>query len=161
MAKGLRELLIGAWKLVSYEVRPVDGSRSFYPLSEQPMGIILYTPDGYMSAQISRPDRSAIASEDWFNASDDEYKRVASTYFAYTGEFHVEENVDENEDEKAQKLTHSMFISLFPNWIGQTQPRAVKIEGDDLYISSAAPYELAGKTVNSYLHWKRAVKSSS
>jgi Lipocalin-like domain len=53
MAQGLREQLIGAWKLVSYEERPVDGSPSFYPMSEQPMGIIMYTPDGYMSAQLS------------------------------------------------------------------------------------------------------------
>ena len=36
MPKGLREQLIGAWKLVSYEERPVDGSPSFYPMSEQP-----------------------------------------------------------------------------------------------------------------------------
>ena len=24
-----------------------------------------------------------------------------------------------------------MFVSLFPNWLGQTQPRVVKIEGDE------------------------------
>jgi len=151
MAKGLREQLIGAWKLVSYEVRPVDGSPSFYPLSERPMGIILYTPDGYVSAQLSKPDRKPFASDDWFNGTHDEYIQGASTYFAYTGEFHI--------DEMAQTLTHSMFISLFPNWIGQTQPRAMKIEGDDLYISSVGPFETAGKTVNSYLHWKRAPKN--
>ena len=34
MPKGLREQLIGAWKLVSYEERPVDGSPSFYPMTE-------------------------------------------------------------------------------------------------------------------------------
>jgi hypothetical protein len=52
VAQGLREQLIGAWKLVSYEERPVDGSPPFYPMSEKPMGIIMYTPDGYMSAQL-------------------------------------------------------------------------------------------------------------
>ena len=72
----------------------------------------------------------------------------ATTYIAYTGEFHV--------DEEAQKLTHSMFISLFPNWIGQTQPRLVKIDGDSLHLSTASPIELGGKKVNSYLKWKRA-----
>jgi len=59
MSKSLREQLIGAWKLVSYEIRPVDGSPAFYPLGERPMGIILYTPDGYMSAQLSALDRRA------------------------------------------------------------------------------------------------------
>jgi hypothetical protein len=83
MAKTLREQLIGAWKLVSYEERPVDGSPSFYPMSEQPMGIIMYTPDGYMSAQLSKPDRKPFASDDWFKGTDDDYKQEASTYIAY------------------------------------------------------------------------------
>jgi hypothetical protein len=148
MAKGLRDQLIGAWKLVSYEEKPVDGSPSFHPMSEQPMGIIMYTPDGYMSAQLSKPDRKPFASGDWFNGTPEEYGREATTYIAYTGKFHV--------DEEAQKLTHSMFVSLFPNWIGQTQPRVVKIEGDYLYLHTASPIESGGKKVNSFLKWKCA-----
>ncbi len=151
MAQGLREQLIGAWKLVSYEERPVDGSPSFYPMSEQPTGIIMYTPDGYMSAQLSKPNRKPFASGDWFKGTDDEYKQEASTYIAYSGPFHV--------DEENKALTHSMFVSLFPNWLGQTQPRVVRIEEDDLYLSTASPITSAGKIVNSYLHWKRASKA--
>ncbi len=36
MAKGLRERRSGARKLVSYEERPIDGSPSFYPMTEEP-----------------------------------------------------------------------------------------------------------------------------
>jgi len=32
-----------------------------------------------------------------------------------------------------------MFVSLFPNWIGQTQPRAVEIGGDTLHLGTTAP----------------------
>ena len=144
----LRDQLIGAWKLVSYVEKPVDGSAPFYPMSEQPMGIIMYTPDGYMSAQLSKPDRTPFASGDWFKGTDEDYRQEASTYIAYTGPFHV--------DEEKQTLTHSMFISLFPNWIGQTQPRVVKIEGNTLHLSTAAPITSGGKVVNSYLKWERA-----
>ena len=49
-----------------------------------------------------------------------------------------------------------MFISLFPNWIGQTQPRVVKIEGNSLHLSTASPITSGGKVVNSYLRWERA-----
>jgi len=52
-----------------------------------------------------------------------------------------------------------MFISLFPNWIGQTQPRIVRMEGDTLYLSTATPIQSGGKMVNSYLKWERAAKS--
>jgi hypothetical protein len=41
MAQGLRERLIGAWKLVSYVEKPVDGSAAFYPMGEEPQGIIM------------------------------------------------------------------------------------------------------------------------
>jgi len=51
-----------------------------------------------------------------------------------------------------------MFVSLFPNRIGQTQPRVVKIDEDNLYLSTASPIESSGRTVNPYLHWKRAAK---
>lgn len=150
MAASLREQLIGAWKLVSYVEKPVDGSADSYPLGENPQGIIMYTPDGFMSAQLCSSGRTNFASGDWFKGTAQEYEAEASTYIAYTGPFHV--------DEEKQTLTHTMFISLFPNWAGQTQPRVVSIEGDFLNLSTASPIQSAGKTVNSYLQWKRATK---
>ena len=148
MAQGLRERLIGAWKLVSYVEEPVDGSAPFYPMGEEPQGIIMYTPDGYMSAQLMHPGRPKFASGDWFRGSDEEIKEEALGYIAYSGPFHT--------DEKKQTLTHSMFVSLFPNWLGQTQPRVVKIEGDILRLSTATPIISGGKKVNSHLVWRRA-----
>jgi hypothetical protein len=148
MSAKLRDQLIGAWKLVSYVEKPVDGSAPFRPLGDRPLGLILYTPDGYMSAQLSKPDRPPFASGDWFKGTDGDYKQEASTYIAYTGPFHV--------DEEQQTLTHTMWISLFPNWVGQTQPRVVKIEGNSLHLSTAAPLHSGGKVVNSFLVWERA-----
>ncbi|MEB3022615.1 MULTISPECIES: lipocalin-like domain-containing protein [Mycolicibacter] len=148
MAEGLRSQLIGAWKLVSYHEIPVDGSEPFEPLGDQPRGIIMYTPDGYMSAQLSKPDRPAFASGDWFDATTEDYVAEARSYIAYSGPFHV--------DEEQQTLTHSMFVSLYPNWIGQTQPRAVRIEGDTLQLGTTAPIRSGGKIVNSVLVWRRA-----
>jgi hypothetical protein len=148
MANTLHEKLIGAWQLVSYEERPVDGSEPFFPMGPAPMGLIMYTPDGFMSAQLSRPDRKPFASGDWFKATDEEFRNQATTYIAYSGPFNV--------DEENQRLTHSMFISLFPNWIGQTQPRVVRIEGDHLFLSTASPISSGGKIVNSHLEWRRA-----
>ena len=75
----LREQLIGAWKLVSYVEKPVDGSAAVHPLGERPMGIIMYTPDGYMSAQLMRPGRRPFASGDWFDGTAKEYREEAST----------------------------------------------------------------------------------
>jgi hypothetical protein len=85
-----------------------------------------------------------------FDGTAEEYREEASTYIAYSGPFHV--------DEEKKTLTHSMFVSLFPNWTGQTQPRVVKIDGDILQLSTASPTKSSGQTVMAYLQWKRAGK---
>ena len=59
-------------------------------------------------------------------------------------------------DEERQTLTHSMFVSLFPDWTGQTQPRRVKSEGDSLHLGTESPIQSSGNTVNSVLVWRRA-----
>jgi lipocalin-like protein len=149
MAGTLREQLLGAWKLVSYVAIPVDGAAPFYPMGEKPTGIILYTPDGYMSAQLMRSGRRGFASGDWFDGTAEEYREEASTYIAYSGPFQV--------DEEKKTLTHSMFVSLFPNWIGQTQPRVVRVENGILHLGTESPTRSCGKMVMSQLTWRRAV----
>ena len=52
MAKTLRDQLVGAWKLVSYVEKPVDGSAPFYPMGETPKGISTVDADGVALAAI-------------------------------------------------------------------------------------------------------------
>ena len=146
--KGLKDQLIGAWRLVSYVESPTDGSPARFPMGKKPEGIIMYTPDGYMSAQLMRPGRSDFASGDWFKGTPEEYSEEASAYIAYSGPFHV--------DEATRTLTHSMTVSLYPGWIGQTQPRVVRLEGDHLELSTAAPIKSGGALVMARLQWERA-----
>jgi Lipocalin-like domain len=144
----LRDQLIGAWKLVSYVEKQVDGSAPTCPFGEDAQGIIMYTHDGFMSAQLSVRQRAPFTSDDWSKGKPEEFAAAASSYFAYAGPFQV--------DEEKQSLSHSMFISLFPNWIGQTQPRVVHVEGDFLTITTEKPVESLGKMVKPQLRWKRA-----
>ena len=147
VGSSLRDQLIGAWKLVSYVEKPVDGSAPTYPFGKDAQGIIMYTHDGFMSAQLSVRERAPFASDDWSKGKPDEFAAAAGSYFAYTGPFEV--------DEEKQSLSHSMFISLFPNWIGQTQPRVVRVDRDFLTITTEKPVESLGKMVQPELRWKR------
>lgn len=144
----LREQLVGAWKLHSYMEIPVDGSEPFYPLGRKPKGIIMYTPDGYMSAQLMAGDRQPFAINDFYQGSADEYRAAGSTYIAYSGEFSV--------NEERGTLTHSMYVSFFPNWLGQTQPRVAQLEGNVLTLGPEQPIVSKGKEVISKLVWHRA-----
>ena len=69
----------------------MDGSEPFHPMGEKPNGIILYTRDGYMSAQVARSGRRFFASGDWFNGTPEEVREGASGYIAYSGPFHTDE----------------------------------------------------------------------
>lgn len=144
----LKEKLVGTWILQSYVEIPIDGSAPFYPLGQKATGIIMYTPDGYMSAQLMGEKRTKFQSGDWFNGSDDEYIDEAKTYIAYSGRFFI--------DQQTKQLKHEMLVSLFPNWIGQQQERLVSLEGDLLKLGPASPILSKGKRVMSQLVWKRA-----
>ena len=101
MDGSLRDKLIGAWKLVDVVKEPVDGSPPAQrPHGERPVGLILYTADGFMSAQIMDPDRPPAASSDWSALTPAEYADEARGYFAYAGSFEV--------DEERGIVTHSV-----------------------------------------------------
>ena len=57
----LREQLVGAWALMSFVERDIETGVENHPFGEHPLGLILYTPDGYVSAQLQRPERPPFA----------------------------------------------------------------------------------------------------
>src|ERR1700716_4520060 len=115
--KSLREQLVGAWALSSFVERDIETGVENRPFGERPLGLILYTPDGYMSAQLQRPERHSFSGGDLLHATPEEYAAAGSSYIAYSGRFFV--------DEIKKSLSHEMAVSFFPNWVGQRQVRLV------------------------------------
>jgi hypothetical protein len=124
----LRSALIGSWRLASLETITTNGDIS-HPLGENPRGILMYTPDGYMSAQVRREDADMTG------------------YIAYSGPFFI------NEDETV--IEHEVAVSFDPTWLGSRQVRLVRIDGDLLYLSTEKPVLYNGQFVNAHLAWKR------
>jgi hypothetical protein len=58
-------------------------------------------------------------------------------------------------DKTVKSLTHPMTVSPFPGWVGQTEPRVVRLEGDRLELSTTAPTLSGGAQVTPYLQWAR------
>lgn len=146
MAERLRDRLVGAWRLHEYSVT-VNDDIVLYPLGPDATGLIIYTPDGYMSAQLMAAGRPQYASGEIFLGTPEEAASAAAGYLAYSGPFYV--------DEDHGTLRHHMSVSLFPNWIGNTQGRSLQLEGDTLTLTTAAfPYE--DVLLSPRLIWKRA-----
>ena len=49
----LREAVLGAWHLVSFLARDAATGEERHPLGTAPRGLILYTADGFISAQLA------------------------------------------------------------------------------------------------------------
>jgi hypothetical protein len=151
----LRDQLMGAWELVEYSAFPIDDpSKKIFPMGKDAQGIIMYTHNGYMSAQIQVPGQKPFQSNDLNGHTTEELAESAKNYFAYTGPFYLDEAGDE------PILMHHMTLSLLPNWLGNTQRRLMKIskEGDDIYLTLGpeAPVEIMGEKRMSKLIWRRS-----
>jgi hypothetical protein len=142
-----QQTVIGAWKLQSYESSSIDGSNVTYPLGAHAQGIIMYTPDGYMSAQLMRSDRPHLSGDDMHPDRLDELAAAAGGYLSYSGPYSV---VGDG------LIAHHIAISLLPNWIGGTQYRAARLHGSVLELSPPEPILIGGQHRNARLVWRRA-----
>jgi hypothetical protein len=146
-AEHLRANLIGAWTLESYESRSLDGSNVIYPLGPDAQGIIMYTPDGYMSAQLMRADRTPFHRDDPHLARDEELVAAASGYLTYSGHYTI---VNDG------LIAHHVAVSLLPNWIGRIQYRLAHLHDSRLELSPPEPMLIHGERRNATLIWRRA-----
>ena len=117
-----------------------ENGQIFYPLGKDATGFIMYNPDGYMSAQLMQQGRPAYASGDLHTGTKDEMAEAAHGYLAYAGKYKL--------DEENQTVYHTMNVSMNPTWLGDTQPRIFKLEGNTLSIEN-------GNNPNQKLVWQR------
>jgi hypothetical protein len=122
----LRDAVLGGWELVSFVARDAATGEGRHPLGLSPLGLILYTADGHMSAQLADPGMGG--------------------YIAYGGRFSV--------DEETSTLRHDVTMSLMPELLAQPQFRHAAIDGDILTLSATRTDD-AGVTTHSRLQWKR------
>jgi hypothetical protein len=123
----LRDRILGAWQLVSFTTRPADTGNVVHPLGTAPRGMILYTADGHMSAQLADADMGG--------------------YIAYGGRFGV--------DEATSTVHHDVTIAMMPELLAQPQFRHASLDGDVLTLS-ATTTDTAGTTTHATVVWRRA-----
>jgi hypothetical protein len=136
----LRSRLIGSWQLVNFVVRDIAINAE-----DRPWGLILYTHDGYVSAELQRPGLARFVNDDPFGATALEYAAAGSSCIAYSGRFFV--------DEAGQSVCHEVAVSFFPNWLGQRHSRKVRLDGEFLHLTVDRPN---GEPKIATLIWRRA-----
>jgi len=138
--------LVGVWSLVTYTDEHED-SDDTQPFGPTPEGFLIYTADGFVSAQLMKPSRPAFHSADWHHGTPQEYEASGSGYIAYCGTYEV--------DEEKATVTHIPSVSLLPNLIHGRQCRSIELQGDRLVLRAAGAPVAGGLNVISRLEWKR------
>jgi hypothetical protein len=134
---------VGTWKLASWEVRQPDGT-VHYLYGKNVVGYLIYTADGYMSAEIMDPDRQQSDPDFPLEVAgaqtlgDADRARAYSTYLSYCGTYTVE----------GDTVTHHVKAGLIPSWTGSEQRRQYRFEEGRLIIGRG-PHKLT---------WERAVE---
>ena len=117
--------LLGTWQLVSIEDTVAGKVHPAVDLGRHPVGFLMYTPDGHMCATLADGDRPAW--KDTANPTDAEKIASYDTFIAYSGTFRI--------DADNSTVYHYPSIAWLPAYVGTTQVRPFRLEGDKLIIT--------------------------
>jgi hypothetical protein len=116
----------GSWRLRSWEIRSSAGRGVTAPFGDCPEGLLVYTPDGWMSATVCRGDRAPLPAGSSPRKVDERLVAEAyRSYFHYAGPYRVE----------ADTVVHTVRYSLNPNFVGTEQFRKMRIDGPLLTLT--------------------------
>lgn len=136
----LRSQLVGHWRLISSEqVR--EGEAPVFSLGPSPTGMITYTEDGHMQAQLASTIRPKVRAAD---ATVEQQRELLRTYTAYFGSYTV--------DEAARTVTHHRDGSQVPG--ERDFVRAIEIHGNRLVLTTPTTV-VAGKKRFARITWER------
>jgi lipocalin-like protein len=133
----LWESILGAWQLVSFTTTDADTGRVEHPLGISPRGLILYTDDGHMSAQLADADMGG--------------------YVAYGGRFSVDEGASSGRAKRREivgVVHHDVTIAMMPELLAQPQFRHASVDGDLLTLSATMGDD-AGPATHATVVWRR------
>lgn len=128
---------IGTWRLVSYLA--IDSSGRTYPYwDDHPLGQLVYTADGHMSAQVYDARRSPLGVEPE-SASAENVRPLYVGSAAYFGTYSV--------DTVTHRVTHIVQGAWLPDWIGRRLERSYRFVNDDQLELSVPGFALLWQRV--------------
>jgi lipocalin-like protein len=138
--------LVGTWRLVSM-VRPDSPAGSTPYWDDRATGLIIYTSDGHMAAQLYDSRRPRLGVR-WESASLEAAHTEYVGLITYFGTYSV--------DRAAATITHSVEGAMTPDWIGSTLVRTYRfLTPDRLEISVVTDATGRRVTNGTILVWDR------
>jgi hypothetical protein len=132
--------LIGNWTLLSYDAVAPDGTRSL-PFGKA-VGRLSYDEHGHMAGQVMRPGRAPVMLGE---GGAQQVRAAYIGYIAYFGTYEV--------NATRGTVTHHVLGALNPSWVGGTQVRRMRLDGELLELQ--ADVHKNGEIITHILTWRR------
>jgi hypothetical protein len=134
--------LIGAWALETFVIDEPGGAQKprFGP---NPVGYLIYTADGHMSATLMGVHRAALAAPDGSASSRHDVTESLTNFLSYAGRFEI----------RGDRVLHHVEVSVFTNLVGTTLERQFTLADNTLTIRTLPP-EIWGSS--NRLVWRKA-----
>ena len=144
-----REEILGTWVVVSRgNDDPADEKKSRERYGDDPQGMVIISPDGWMNASLCWGDRPELSDNPaWHtDAPDDERLRAFDTYISYGGRWTLENDTFRTEVE----------FALNPGWVGGQQERRVELlPNGEMKLLLAREWP-DGRVIYAWVKWRRA-----
>lgn len=145
--------LIGSWRLLRWEIVYADRRPPTLPYGADAVGLIVYAPDGFMSASIARAGRGRLSSDSVRTAPEAERLGAFESYFHYAGPYTLKRDAALP---TGMQVVHRVSMALNPNFVGTEQVRDVAFDASGTLTLSASD-TVPGSTVVRHhrLQWVR------
>ena len=134
-----RDIVVGSWRLVSFEREYQGTGEREYPMGRTPTGYIHFLPDGRMAVLITGEGRKAPAT-------DQDRASLFNSLVAYTGPYRVD----------GDKWITTVDVSANPTWVGTEQTRSFRVSGDRLEELTAWAARPDNRVARAILTYERA-----
>ena len=136
--------LLGSWELIEWRIEYSEGRPPSWPFGKDAIGLLMYAPDGWMSATMSRPARAALGDGSAMKPDDASKARSFGEYLAYSGTWSL----------KGSTVSHDVRMSMNPVLIGLPHAREARIEEGVFKLLANEPGP-GGATRMHHIHWRR------
>jgi len=124
-SSSLKDQIVGAWEVVSYENTRPDGTKT-RPYGERPHGLAIYDRTGRYVTMLTKPDRPKWKSRNRNEATVEEIKSAAMGTVAQFGSWSI--------DADGKTLVRDVRSALVPNNEGTQAKLTVTISSDEMRI---------------------------
>jgi hypothetical protein len=136
---------LGTWSLESFTEHSETAGPT-QPLGPNPAGLLIYTAEGVVSAQLMRSGRCQLSADAWDRTSSAGLAKLAEGYIAYCGTYDVLE--------ETQQVIHTPIIALLPNLLERAQLRTYTFDGQLLTLETVR-IGTEGLPITARLVWRR------